>query len=87
MGQSRAVGTLVYPVEAGNAGTRTVRESVPPVLPKPRLLDRVREARRVRHYRGDGYIEKTRLECAGNVVVRMLPERWLTVDYAKAGAP
>ena len=50
MGQSRAVGTLVYPVEAGNARTRTVRESVPPVLPKPRLLDRVREALRVRHY-------------------------------------
>jgi hypothetical protein len=50
MGQSRAVGTLVYPVEAGNAGTRTVREPVPPVLPKPRLLDRVREALRVRHY-------------------------------------
>ena len=41
---------LVYPVEVGNAGTRTVRESVPPVLPKPRLLDRVREALRVRHY-------------------------------------
>ena len=50
MGQSRAVGTLVYPAEAGNAGTRTVRESVPPVLLKPRLLDRVREALRVRHY-------------------------------------
>jgi integron integrase len=40
----------VYPVEARNAGTRTVCESVPPVLPKPRLLDRVREALRVRHY-------------------------------------
>lgn len=50
MGQSRAAGTLVYPVEAGNASTRTVRESVPPVLPKPKLLDRVREALRVRHY-------------------------------------
>ena len=36
---------------------------------------------------GDRYIEKTRLEYAGNVVVRMLPERWLTVDYAKAGPP
>ena len=32
---------------------------------------------------GDRYIEKTRLEHAGNVVVRMLPERWLTVDYSK----
>lgn len=36
---------------------------------------------------GDRYIEKTRLEYADNVVVRMLPERWLTVDYAKAGPP
>src|SRR5262245_31761193 len=34
---------------------------------------------------GDRYIEKTRLEYAASIVVRMLPERWLTVDYAKAG--
>src|SRR5215813_1115943 len=34
---------------------------------------------------GDRYIEKTRIEHAGSVVVRMLPERWLTVDYSKAG--
>ena len=34
--------------------------------------------------RGDRYIEETRLEYADNVVVRMRPERWLTVDYAKA---
>jgi hypothetical protein len=36
--------------------------------------------------RGDRYIENTRGEPshAGNVLVRMLPERWLTVDYAKA---
>jgi hypothetical protein len=40
MGQSRAGGTLVYPVEAGNAGTSAVYESVPPVLPETRLLDR-----------------------------------------------
>jgi hypothetical protein len=48
MGQSRAAGTLVYPVEAGYAGTSTFRETVPPVLPKRRLLDPVREAPRVR---------------------------------------
>jgi uncharacterized protein len=30
----------------------------------------------------DRYIERTRHE--ENVLVRMLPERWLTVDYAKA---
>jgi uncharacterized protein len=35
---------------------------------------------------GDRYIENTRGEPGhvGNVLVRMLPERWLTVDYAKA---
>jgi len=33
---------------------------------------------------GDRYIEETREEYVGNVLVRMLPERWLTVDYAKA---
>jgi uncharacterized protein len=32
--------------------------------------------------RGDRYIESTR-EVVGNVLVRMRPERWLTVDYAK----
>jgi uncharacterized protein len=34
--------------------------------------------------RGDRYIEEAREEYVGNVLVRMLPERWLTVDYAKA---
>jgi nitroimidazol reductase NimA-like FMN-containing flavoprotein (pyridoxamine 5'-phosphate oxidase superfamily) len=35
---------------------------------------------------GDRYIEKTRGEpgYAENVLVRMLPVRWLTVDYGKA---
>ena len=37
--------------------------------------------------RGDRYIENTRFEYVGSVVVRMLPERWLTVDYAKPGPP
>ena len=50
MAQSRTVGTLLYPVEASSARTPAVREPMPPVLPKPRLLDRVREALRVRHY-------------------------------------
>ena len=31
---------------------------------------------------GDSYIESTR-GVVGNVLVRMRPERWLTVDYAK----
>jgi len=36
--------------------------------------------------RGDRYIEQTREEPGHvtNVLVRMLPGRWLTVDYAKA---
>jgi nitroimidazol reductase NimA-like FMN-containing flavoprotein (pyridoxamine 5'-phosphate oxidase superfamily) len=32
--------------------------------------------------RGDSYIESTR-DVVGNVLVRMRPERWLTVDYGK----
>lgn len=31
---------------------------------------------------GDSYIESTR-DVVGNVLVRMRPQRWLTVDYAK----
>ena len=31
---------------------------------------------------GDRYIERTR-DLVGNVLVRMRPERWLTVDYGK----
>ena len=37
---------------------------------------------------GDAYVESTRDDpsYADNVLVRMRPERWLTVDYAKEGA-
>ncbi len=35
---------------------------------------------------GDSYIESTR-DVVGNVLVRMRPERWLTVDYAKQYEP
>lgn len=35
---------------------------------------------------GDAYVESTR-DVVGNVLVRMRPERWLTVDYAKHEAP
>jgi hypothetical protein len=34
--------------------------------------------------RGDRYVEETRGQSIGSVLVRMLPQRWLTVDYAKA---
>jgi nitroimidazol reductase NimA-like FMN-containing flavoprotein (pyridoxamine 5'-phosphate oxidase superfamily) len=35
---------------------------------------------------GDAYVERTRAERAegGSIVVRIRPERWLTVDYSKA---
>jgi nitroimidazol reductase NimA-like FMN-containing flavoprotein (pyridoxamine 5'-phosphate oxidase superfamily) len=33
---------------------------------------------------GDAYIASTRDEQLDNVVVRMRPERWLTVDFAKS---
>jgi hypothetical protein len=32
---------------------------------------------------GDEYVEKTRSKHADNILVRMRPERWLTVDFAK----
>ncbi len=32
---------------------------------------------------GDQYVESTRSEHDDNVLVRMRPERWLTVDFAK----
>jgi nitroimidazol reductase NimA-like FMN-containing flavoprotein (pyridoxamine 5'-phosphate oxidase superfamily) len=32
---------------------------------------------------GDQYVETTRSEHEDNVLVRMRPERWLTVDFAK----
>ena len=37
---------------------------------------------------GDAYVESTRDDpsYADKVLVRMRPERWLTVDYAKEGA-
>ena len=35
---------------------------------------------------GDAYMTATRDEHRDNVLVRMRPERWLTADYAKAGA-
>ena len=48
----RSRGPISYPVSAGCAfaTTRCVREAGPASLPKPRLLDRVREAVRIRHY-------------------------------------
>ena len=36
---------------------------------------------------GDAYIASTRDEHVDNVLVRMRPERWLTVDYSKMERP
>ncbi len=36
---------------------------------------------------GDAYIASTRDEAAGSVVVRIRPERWLSVDYGKEFGP
>jgi integron integrase len=41
---------LAYPVGGWSSRAPVVRESRPPDAPKPRLLDRVREAIRARHY-------------------------------------
>ncbi len=36
---------------------------------------------------GDAYVAATRDEAAGSVVVRIRPERWLSVDYGKEFGP
>jgi hypothetical protein len=32
---------------------------------------------------GDAYLSATEADVAGSVVIRMRPERWLSVDYGK----
>src|SRR5262249_16050171 len=57
----------------------------PIVAFEPAALRRHRRppARRyARPEEGDRYIDSTR-DMVGNVLVRMTPDRWLTVDYAK----
>jgi nitroimidazol reductase NimA-like FMN-containing flavoprotein (pyridoxamine 5'-phosphate oxidase superfamily) len=34
---------------------------------------------------GDVYLSATEAEVAGSIVIRMRPERWLSVDYGKLG--
>ena len=48
----RSSGEIFYPILSAGAFTATlaVRETGPAGAPKPRLLDRVREAIRARHY-------------------------------------
>jgi nitroimidazol reductase NimA-like FMN-containing flavoprotein (pyridoxamine 5'-phosphate oxidase superfamily) len=57
----------------------------PVVAIEPADLERDRRPLARRYFgveRGDRYIESTR-DLVGSVVVRMWPERWLTVDYAQ----
>jgi len=57
----------------------------PVVAIEPADLERDRRPLARRYFGtelGDRYIESTR-DLVGNVLVRMRPERWLTVDYAK----
>jgi hypothetical protein len=57
----------------------------PVVAIEPADLERDRHPLARRYFGaelGDRYIESTR-NLVGNVLVRMRPERWLTVDYAK----
>jgi integron integrase len=49
MALSRSLGPLAYAVEREGAYGVMVRETGPPVAPRPRLLDRVRDAVRARH--------------------------------------
>ena len=61
----------------------------PVVAIEPTDLERDRRSLAHRYLgaqRGDRYIENTQGEPGhvGDVLVRMRPERWLTVDYAKA---
>ena len=56
----------------------------PIVAIEPANLDRDRRPLAHRYFgvrAGDQYIERTRAETVENVLVRMRPERWLTVDY------
>jgi len=58
----------------------------PIVAIEPANLERDRRPLAHRYFgvrAGDRYIERTRAETVENVLVRMRPARWLTVDYRK----
>jgi nitroimidazol reductase NimA-like FMN-containing flavoprotein (pyridoxamine 5'-phosphate oxidase superfamily) len=58
----------------------------PIVAIEPANLERDRRPLAHRYFgvqAGDRYIERARVETVENVLVRMRPERWLTVDYGK----
>ena len=58
----------------------------PIVAIEPANLERDRRPLAHRYFgvqAGDRYVERTRVETVENVLVRMRPERWFTVDYGK----
>ena len=58
----------------------------PIVAIEPANLDRDRRPLAHRYFgvqAGDRYVERTRVETVENVLVRMRPEQWFTVDYGK----
>ena len=84
----RAAGRFSLCAQTETSPYKYVSVEGPVVAIEP--ADRERDRRPMAHrylgaQRGDRYIEMTRGEPghAGSVVVRMRPERWLTVDYAK----
>ena len=50
MALARVIGPTEYPVHGQGGRMLIAREAPAPDAPKPRLLDRVREALRTRHY-------------------------------------
>ncbi len=50
MGLARSIGPVTYGISACEGGALAMRETRSPDPPRPRLLDRVREALRSRHY-------------------------------------
>src|SRR5262245_30295017 len=83
----RQAGRFSICVQAETPPYKYVSVEGPVVAIEPADLERDRRPLAHRYFgaeRGDRYIEKTRGESVGSVVVRMLPERWLTVDYTKA---
>jgi hypothetical protein len=78
-------GPLVVPIWYSYEPGGEVRIITGRTSRKGKLLERDRRPLARRYLGtevGDSYIENTR-DMAGNVLVRMRPERWLTVDYAK----
>lgn len=83
----RHVGRFSICVQTDTGPYKYVSVEGPVVAIEPADLERDRRPLAHRYLgaqKGDRYIEETRGEHVGNVLVRMLPQRWLTVDYGKA---